>query len=79
MVKEMVFSSRLDSEEYRSVKKQISVRELIGEITAAYSARFEEKQIEVNVSCGTDFLIYGDKGLIDLLQSGRQCSGSQSI
>lgn len=65
MVKEMVFISRLDSEEYRSVKKQISVRELIGEITAAYSARFEEKQIEVNVSCGTDFLIYGDKGLIE--------------
>lgn len=65
MVKEMVFISRLDSKEYRSVKEQISVREVLQEIITAYSARFEEKQIEVNVSCGTDFLIYGDKGLIE--------------
>ena len=65
MVKEMVFISRLDSKEYRSVKEQISVREVLQEIITAYSARLEEKQIEVNVSCGTDFPIYGDKGLIE--------------
>lgn len=65
MVKEMVFISRLDSKEYKSAKEQISVRELIREIIATYSTRLEEKRIEVNVNCGTDFLIYGDKGLIE--------------
>ena len=65
MVKEMVFITKLDLKEYRPVKEQISVRELIREIIAAYSTRFEEKRLEVNVNCGTDFLIYGDKGLIE--------------
>ena len=65
MVKEMVFITKLDLKGYRPVKEQISVRELIREIIAAYSTRFEEKRLEVNVNCGTDFLIYGDKGLIE--------------
>lgn len=65
MVKEMVFISKLDLKGYRPVKEQISVRELIRGIIAAYSIRFEEKRLEVNVNCGTDFLIYGDKGLIE--------------
>ena len=51
MVKEMVFISRMDSKEYRPVKEQISVRKLIDELAAAYSAQIEEKQIELSVSC----------------------------
>lgn len=64
MVKEMVYISKLDSEEYRPVKEQISVRELLSEITAAYSAQLEEKHIEVNMICEDDFLIHGEKRFI---------------
>ena len=70
MVKEMVFISRMDSKEYRPVKEQISVRELIDELTAAYSTQMEEKQIELSVFCREDFLIDGDRRFIEKAFSG---------
>ena len=65
MVKEMVCISRLDSEGYSPVKEQISVREMINGIISAYGAQIEEKQIELSVSCSEDFLIHGDRGMVE--------------
>ena len=65
MVKEMVFISRMDSKDYRPVKEQISVRALLDELTAAYSAQIEEKQIELSVFCREDFVIAGDRRFIE--------------
>lgn len=70
MVKEMVFISRMDSDEYRPVKEKISVRALIDDITAAYSARIEEKQIELSIVCKEDLLIDGDRRFIEKAFSG---------
>lgn len=70
MVKEMVFISRMDSKEYRPVKEQISVRKLIDELAAAYSAQIEEKQIELSVSCREDFLIDGDRRFVEKAFAG---------
>lgn len=65
MVKEMVFISRMDSKDYRPVKEQISVRALLDELTAVYSAQIEEKQIELSVFCREDFVIAGDRRFIE--------------
>lgn len=70
MVKEMVFISRMDADEYRPVKEQISVRALVDDITAAYSARIEEKQIELSVVCKEDLLIDGDRRFVEKAFSG---------
>ena len=61
----MVFISRMDSKDYRPVKEQISVRALLDELTAAYSAQIEEKQIELSVFCREDFVIAGDRRFIE--------------
>ena len=70
MVKEMVFISRMDSKDYRPVKEQISVRALLDELTAVYSAQIEEKQIELSVSCREDFLIDGDRRFVEKAFAG---------
>lgn len=63
------FAENLEEDTNESKRKyyleQISVRALLDELTAAYSAQIEEKQMELSVFCREDFVIAGDRRFIE--------------
>lgn len=61
MVKEMVFISRQNSQDYCAAKEEISVCGLIRELRAVYDDRIDDRRIEMDISCGEDFVINGDR------------------